>query len=160
MRREPRASKRVANAVSATLPDLLAPAGNFATARTAFAAGADAVYCGLKDFSARAFADNFSFEELEGLLRVARSDGRRVYVTFNTVLDESAVERAVRTLARLDEIRPDAVIVQDLGVARLCRRHFPNLVLHASTQLVAHNLEATTTKSYHYCMWIGCQLQG
>ena len=129
------------NAVSATLPELLAPAGNFATARTAFAAGADAVYCGLKDFSARAFADNFSFEELEGLLRVARSDGRRVYVTFNTVLDESAVERAVRTLARLDEIRPDAVIVQDLGVARLCRRHFPNLVLHASTQLVAHNLE-------------------
>ena len=129
------------NDVSASLPELLAPAGNFATARTAFAAGADAVYCGLKDFSARAFADNFSFEELDGLLRVARSDGRRVYVTFNTILDESAEERAVRTLARLDEIRPDAVIVQDLGVARLCRRHFPNLVLHASTQLVAHNLE-------------------
>ncbi len=127
--------------VSDSLPELLAPAGNFATARTAFAAGADAVYCGLREFSARAFADNFSFEELDELLRVARADGRKVYVTFNTLLDEASLERAVRALAQLDELRPDAVIVQDLGVARLCRRHFPNLALHASTQLVAHNLE-------------------
>ena len=128
-------------AVSESLPELLAPAGNFATARAAFAAGADAVYCGLREFSARAFAENFSFGELDDLVRVARADGRRVYVTFNTILDEAAVERAVRTLAQLDEIHPDAIIVQDLGVARLCRRHFPGLALHASTQLVAHNLE-------------------
>ena len=122
-------------------PELLSPAGNFAIARAAFAAGADAVYCGLKDFSARAFADNFSFDELRDLLRVAHAQGKKVYVTFNTVLDEADVERAVRTLARLDDLRPDALIVQDLGVARLCQRHFPELALHASTQLVAHNLE-------------------
>jgi len=121
--------------------ELLAPAGNFATARAAFAAGADAVYCGLKDFSARSFADNFSFDELRDLLRVARSQSKKVYVTFNTVIDEADFPRAVRTLAKLEELRPDGVIVQDLGVARVCRRHFPGLALHASTQLVAHNLE-------------------
>ena len=121
--------------------ELLAPAGNFATARAAFAAGADAVYCGLKDFSARSFADNFSFEEMRDLLCVARAQSKKVYVTFNTVIDEADFPRAVRTLARLEDLRPDGVIVQDLGVARVCRRHFPGLALHASTQLVAHNLE-------------------
>jgi len=124
--------------------ELLAPAGDFETALAAFAAGADAVYCGLADFSARAFAKNLSFEDLKRLLAYARQDGaprRRVYVTFNTLLDEDQLDAAVETLAQLDEIGPDGVIVQDLGVARLCRAHFPRLELHASTQLVAHNLE-------------------
>ena len=132
--------------------ELLAPAGNFETALAAFEAGADAVYCGLTEFSARAFADNFTLEDLKNLLRYARgnrtieqseqsSNSRRVYVTFNTVIDEGDIEPAIEQLARLDEVQPDALIVQDLGVARLCRKYFPNLQLHASTQLVAHNLE-------------------
>ena len=124
--------------------ELLAPAGDFDTALAAFAAGADAVYCGLADFSARAFAKNLSFEDLKRLLAYARQDGaprRRVYVTFNTLLDEDQLDAAGETLAQLDAIGPDGVIVQDLGVARLCRTHFPRLELHASTQLVAHNLE-------------------
>ena len=127
--------------------ELLAPAGNFQTALAAFEAGADAVYCGLTDFSARAFADNFSLEDLKNLLRYARgsnasrASSRRVYVTFNTVIDEDNLENAIEQLAWLDEVRPDALIVQDIGVARICRKHFPGLELHASTQLVAHNLE-------------------
>ena len=121
--------------------ELLSPAGDFDTALSAFAAGADAVYCGLADFSARAFAKNFSREDLAKLVRYARANGKKVYVTFNTVLDEDAVEGAVETLADLEEIGPDALIVQDLGVARLVRKHFPGLAIHASTQLVAHNLE-------------------
>ena len=121
--------------------ELLSPAGNFETALSAFEAGADAVYCGLADFSARAFADNFSIEDLKNLMRYARKHGKKVYVTFNTVIDEDSVDAAIEQLARLDEVRPDALIVQDLGVARICRRHFPGLELHASTQLVAHNLE-------------------
>ena len=131
--------------------ELLAPAGNFETALAAFEAGADAVYCGLTEFSARAFADNFSLEDLKNLIRYAHASrtGRRsevggrtkVYVTFNTVIDEDNLEAAIEQLARLDEVRPDALIVQDLGVARICRKHFPDLELHASTQLVAHNLE-------------------
>ena len=121
--------------------ELLAPAGDFETALTAFEAGADAVYCGLSDFSARAFAVNFSLDDLKKLVRYARARGGKVYLTFNTVLDESAIEDAVRELAEIEAVGVDGLIVQDLGVARLCRKYFPDIVLHASTQLVAHNLE-------------------
>ena len=121
--------------------ELLSPAGDFETALAAFAAGADAVYCGLPDFSARAFAKNFDFASLSNLVRLARRDGKKVYVTFNTVIDEDSLDDAIRDLARLADLGPDGIIVQDLGVARICRRHFPELSLHASTQLVAHNLE-------------------
>ncbi len=122
--------------------ELLSPAGDFDTALAAFDAGADAVYCGLSDFSARAFAKNFDCESLSNLVRYARKEeGKKVYVTFNTILDEDSLDSAARDLAKLADIGPDGLIVQDLGVARMCRRHFPELQLHASTQLVAHNLE-------------------
>lgn len=121
--------------------ELLSPAGDFETALSAFEAGADAVYCGLSEFSARAFAVNFSIPDLKNLLRYAHAKGKKVYVTFNTVIDEDRRESVIEELAQLEAVGPDGVIVQDLGVARLCRRHFPGLALHASTQLVAHNLE-------------------
>ncbi len=121
--------------------ELLAPAGSFETALAAFEYGADAVYLGLDAFSARASAVNFSPAELAELLAVSRAKGRKVYVTFNTLLTDSELPEAVEKLAILEELAPDALIVQDLGVARLIRAHFPSLVLHASTQLVAHNLE-------------------
>lgn len=121
--------------------ELLAPAGDFETALAAFDAGADAVYCGLSEFSARAFARNLTFDDLRSLMRVAVARGRKVYVTFNTLVDEDSVDDAVRMLGELDAICPSALIVQDLGIARLCRRCFPSLELHASTQLVCHNLE-------------------
>ena len=123
--------------------ELLAPAGSFEIARAAFAAGADAVYLGLDAFSARAEAVNFSPDELRQLLAYARAAGdKKVYVTFNTLVNDEEMPAAVEKLAILDELRPDGLIVQDLGVARLVRRHFPALALHASTQLVAHNLES------------------
>lgn len=121
--------------------ELLSPAGDFATALAAFDAGADAVYCGLGSFSARAYAPNFTASELKDLVRVARARGKRVYVAFNTVVDEIDIGRALEQIAEIDAIAPSAAIVQDLGVARLCRKYFPSLQLHASTQLVAHNLE-------------------
>ena len=121
--------------------ELLSPAGDFETALAAFEYGADAVYCGLSDFSARAFAKNLSREELALLVAHARSIGKKVYVTFNTVIDDRKFPEAVETLAALDDIGVDALVVQDLGVARTVREHFPGLELHASTQLVAHNLE-------------------
>lgn len=123
--------------------ELLSPAGAFDTALAAFEAGADAVYLGLDAFSARAEAHNFSPDELRRLIAYARAlpSPRRVYIAFNTVVDDADIASAVEKLAVLDELRPDGMIVQDLGVARLARRHFPALPLHASTQLVAHNLE-------------------
>lgn len=121
--------------------ELLAPAGDFDTAIAAFDAGADAVYCGLGDFSARAFAQNFTLDEMSRLVKFSRSIGRRVYVTFNTLVDERDMGRAMEELAALEELKADGVIVQDIGVAALCRRLFPSLKLHASTQMFAHNLE-------------------
>lgn len=121
--------------------ELLSPAGNFDTALSAFEAGADAVYCGLNDYSARSFADNFAPSQLRDLMRVAKKRGKKVYVTFNTIIDEDRIEGVIEALAELNDIKPDALIIQDIGVARLARKYFPDLELHASTQLVAHNLE-------------------
>lgn len=121
--------------------ELLAPAGDFKTALCAFDAGADAIYLGLGDFSARAFARNFSLSELGEIIRVARKKDKKVYVAFNTLVDEDDLESAIDELSRISLLKPDALIVQDLGIAKICREHFPELTLHASTQLVAHNLE-------------------
>ena len=107
--------------------ELLSPAGDFETALAAFDAGADAVYCGLADFSARAFAQNLTLEELESLVAFAhdRPDPKKVYVTFNTIVDSGRFDAAIEALARLEDVGPDAVIVQDIGVASAVRRHFP-----------------------------------
>ena len=124
-------------------PELLAPAGSFECAAAAFHYGADAVYLGLKRFSARAEAANFSLEELADLLGYARSLAlrRKVFVTLNTVVLGAELPELLRLCVHLAELEPDAIIVQDLGLARLLRRHLPSLCLHASTQMAVHNLE-------------------
>lgn len=120
-------------------PELLAPAGDLLTALTAFDAGADAVYCGLKKFNARERSGNFSEEELGKLIRYAHSNGKKVYVTFNTVIKEGEVPEAIEALSFLDYIRPDALILQDLGMIHIAREYFPRLTLHGSTQMALHN---------------------
>ena len=124
-------------------PELLSPAGGFEAALAAFQYGADAVYLGLPRFSARADADNITPERLRALLSYARSfsPAKKIYVTFNTLVQDAELPQVIETLDAIDELAPDGVIVQDLGVARLLRERFPFLALHASTQLAAHNLE-------------------
>ena len=119
--------------------ELLAPAGNPSVALAAFDAGADAVYCGLRKFNARERSENFTHEELAKVLAYAHKNRRKLYVTFNTLLKESELGDAAREMAFLAECRPDAVIVQDLGAAAMMRDYFPELTLHASTQLGIHN---------------------
>jgi putative protease len=116
-------------------PEVLAPAGDRAALEAAVRAGADAVYFGLQGFNARARATNFDVEELGRTMRWLHERGARGYVTLNTlVFDEEleAVEQAVRACA---EAGVDAVIVQDLGVAKLARAIAPELPVHASTQM-------------------------
>jgi putative protease len=116
-------------------PEVLAPAGDEACLRAAVRAGADAVYFGLQGFNARARATNFDVRALGATLRYLHAHGVRGYVTLNTlVFDQEfdAVEAAVRACA---EAGVDAIIVQDLGVARLARAIAPSLPLHASTQM-------------------------
>ncbi len=120
-------------------PELLAPAGSMASALAAFDAGADAVYAGLPKFNARERGENFTEDSMARLIAYARKNGRKVYVTLNTVLKEEELPELVETLAALRRLGPDALIVQDLGVALIARRYFPELVLHASTQMGFHN---------------------
>ena len=125
--------------------ELLAPAGNMTTALAAFDAGADAVYCGLKKFNARERGDNFSPEDMSKLIAYSRKIGKKVYITFNTLVKESELDLAADELARLDMLRPDAVIVQDIGIVRMIREFFPHLVIHGSTQMALHDSAAVET---------------
>lgn len=121
--------------------ELLAPAGGPDAAFAAFQYGADAIYLGLKKFSARAEAENFTLEELAEVTAYAHSltPRRRVFVTVNTLIRNDELSELVDTLCALEEIGIDALIIQDLGVYWLVRRYFPTLELHASTQLAVHN---------------------
>jgi len=123
-------------------PELLAPAGGFEAALAAFQYGADAVYLGLSHFSARADVDNLTPDRLRLLLAYARSFSpcKRIYVTVNTLIEDPELPQLIEVLDVLDDLAPDGVIVQDLGVARLIRDHFPRLTLHASTQMAVHNV--------------------
>jgi putative protease len=128
------------NAQTKAKPELLAPAGSLEAFFAAMENGADAVYAGLKEFSARAKAKNFTLSQLERLLAYAHERGRKVYVTLNTLVKEAELPQLVDTLAALEGMGVDAVIVQDLAVARLARQFFPGIPLHASTQMTIHNL--------------------
>ncbi len=121
--------------------ELLAPAGGPDAAFAAFHYGADAVYLGLKKFSARAEAENFTLDELSEVVAYAHSlePRRRVFVTINTLLRDDEIPELVEALAALEDIGVDALIIQDLGVYHVARTHFPRLELHASTQLAVHN---------------------
>ncbi|SNB47699.1 U32 family peptidase [Geobacter sp. DSM 9736] len=121
------------------LPELLAPAGSLEAFFAAMEKGADAVYAGLREFSARAKARNFSLDQMRQIVAYAHSLNRKVYVTLNTLVKEGELPQLVETLAELEAMGADAVIIQDLAVARLVRNFFPRLPLHASTQMTIHN---------------------
>ena len=120
-------------------PELLAPAGSFEAFFAASEAGADAIYTGLKDFSARAKAKNFTLADIDKLTRYAQGEGKRLYVTLNTLVKEAELPQLTETLGALEQIGVDAIILQDLAVWKLARDHFPGLELHASTQMTIHN---------------------
>ncbi|MBT3193891.1 MAG: U32 family peptidase, partial [Verrucomicrobia bacterium] len=120
-------------------PELLAPAGTIQAGLTAIDAGADAIYAGLPKFNARERGQNCTMEELAKLVAYAHRHGRKLYVTLNTLIKESEIPDVAAMLAELLTIRPDAVIVQDLGVLYLIQNHFPELTAHASTQMGIHN---------------------
>ncbi len=116
-------------------PELLAPAGDWDALRAAVANGADAVYFGLSNFNARHRAANFTLEELPEVLGYLHQRGVRGYVTFNTLIFSDELAEAVRFLTAIAEAGADAVIVQDLGLARLIHALAPGLAVHGSTQM-------------------------
>ncbi len=116
-------------------PELLSPAGNWDCARAAVANGADAIYFGMPRFNARLRADNFSEEDLPELMKFLHSHGVKGYVAFNTLIFTKELPDAEKQLRLLESSGVDAVIVQDLGLARMVKALTPNLRLHASTQM-------------------------
>ena len=115
--------------------EILAPAGSYTAFQAALHAGADAVYAGGTRFGARAFADNFTEEEMIRAIHEAHFFGRRLYMTVNTLLKESETEGLYDYLLPYYENGLDAVIVQDFGVVEFVRKYFPDLDIHASTQM-------------------------
>lgn len=124
-----------------TRPELALPAGSLQCALYAFKGGADAVYLGLKDFSARKGAVNFTFEDARKLKQLCASQNKKFYVTLNTLIADNELPKAESLLRQLEYLEPDGVIVQDIGVARLMRTKFPTIPLHGSTQLAVHTIQ-------------------
>jgi len=121
--------------VSVKRVELLAPAGSVEALSAALGEGADAVYLGLRSFNARMRSANFAFNQLEAALKTAHDQGRKIFVTVNTVFEDREADRLYQLLQYLDRVKPDGIIVQDLGVAKIARENFPSLALHASTQM-------------------------
>lgn len=121
-------------------PELLAPAGSIESFHAAIAAGADAIYLGVGDLNARVRAKNFTMKTLSYLVPYAHSKNVKVYVTLNTLIKQTELKNILNTLYQLEQIEIDAVIIQDLGLAAIINKYFPKLEMHASTQMVVHNL--------------------
>lgn len=120
--------------------ELLAPAGDEECFKAAIAAGADAIYFGMEQFSARTRAKNISFEQARYLIPLAHEHNCRTYLTLNTLITDSEMAAALALVEKAVECGIDAVIVQDLGVLKVVRNAFPDLEIHASTQMTTHNL--------------------
>ncbi len=119
--------------------ELLAPAGTVQAFQAAVTEGADAVYIGAPAVNARALAKDFSYEDIAAMTAHAHGNNVKVYAAMNSLLKEEEISKAVEVLSVLDGVGIDGLIVQDLGVYRLARKLFPQLRLHASTLLAAHN---------------------
>ena len=119
--------------------ELLAPAGDMAALKAAVSAGANAIYLGYDEFSARAKAKNFNKEELEEAIDYAHLRGVDIYVTFNILIADFEVKRAMKSVKMLYDIGVDALILQDIGIAAKIREDFPDFELHASTQMAVNN---------------------
>lgn len=122
--------------------ELLMPAGNLKKLKTAFHFGADAVYIGGKAFSLRAFADNFTNEEIAEATNYAHSLGKKVYVTVNIFARNADLENAKSYFEFLQSANVDAVLISDIGLVTLCKEVAPNLTIHLSTQANTTNLLA------------------
>lgn len=123
------------------MKELLSPAGNIECLKAAINNGADACYLGGKSFGARAFAGNFTNEELKEAVEYAHLYGVKIYITVNTIIYNNEVEEFIEYIKYLYQIGVDALIMQDIGMISLVRQTFPNFEIHASTQLHNHNNE-------------------
>ena len=120
--------------------ELLSPAGSPEAVVAAVQSGADAIYMGFGGFNARRGAKNFTDEEFDTAVRYCRARGCKVYLTLNTLVADREMEEAAKLAYHAQEVGVDAILVQDLGVARVLHCLLPDMPLHASTQMSIHNI--------------------
>lgn len=128
-------------------PEILSPAGNYEKFEFALMYGADAVYMAGNSFGMRAAADNFTKEQMQTAVQKAHQSGKKVYVTVNTMPRNSEIERLPDYLRELEEVKPDAVIVADMGVFFEVKKYLPNVDIHISTQ--GANFNYQTCRAWH-----------
>lgn len=121
--------------------EILAPVGNAENLKAAVLSGADAVYFGLGNFNARRNAQNFTFDTAREAIEYCHSRGVKVHITLNTLIKDAEIKDAVETVRAVCEIGADAVIVQDLGLAKIIKAVCPQMEIHASTQMTVGTLE-------------------
>ncbi len=119
--------------------ELLAPAGSYESLYAAVENGADAIYLGLKKFSARNFAKNFTIEEIPYIKKYLSQKEKKIYITINTLIKEDEIRELFEILENLAKFSIDAVIFQDFSIIKLVNKYFPHIPLHASTQLTNLN---------------------
>lgn len=120
-------------------PELLMPAGNVESFYASIEGGANAVYLGLKQFNARGRANNFTYKQLQAIAEEASKRGIKVYVALNTVVKNEEIKEVCEYLHFLNQIKVDAIIIQDWGLYKIAKKYFPGLQIHASTQMGNHN---------------------
>jgi len=125
--------------------ELLSPVGDFECLKAAVQNGADSVYFGANNFSARAFANNFDYETLQMAIDYAKLRNVKTHLTLNTLITNDEFKSAVDLANFAYNSGIDAIIVQDLGLALYLIKNFPGLDVHASTQMTIHNLECAQT---------------
>lgn len=124
-----------------TKPEILAPAGSEEALKAAVLSGADAVYFGVGDFNARRNAENFTLAELQSTIEYCHSRGVKVHITLNTLIKDTEMSALSNTVKAIAEAGADALIIQDIGVARIARKICPDMPLHASTQMTVGTKE-------------------
>ena len=124
------------------LSELLAPAGSYDILVIAVNAGANAVYLAGQNYGARAFAKNFTIEEIEKAVNYAHLNDVKIHVTVNTLINNFEIIDVISYLFKLYQIGVDAVIVQDFGIIQLLKKLIPDLEVHASTQMALSNYSA------------------
>jgi len=121
------------------MPELLVPAGDMDSAKAAINGGADAIYLGGKNFSARSFAQNFTDEEIKSLINYAALRGVKIYIAVNTLYNNEEIPKVLEFTYSMYKSGAAAFILQDIGLAYLLKNHLPEIELHASTQMTVHS---------------------
>lgn len=120
-------------------PEILAPVGNLSMLYGAIAANADSFYLGLDDFSARAYAENFTIGNIEEIIDYIHLFGKKIYITINTLIKDFEMEKVIANIEKLYKYGVDGLIIQDIGLFSIIKDKFPNLKLHASTQMAVRD---------------------